>query len=141
MLVRRLWGTMGMTDRYVLPRWLAGYEAAWRSPGTESLAGLFTSDATYLDRPTSSPLLGWMRSSGCGRTNERAPDEVFTRPLTILAVDDPVAGGPGRSPVRGSTPPECDLWVIRFAGEGRCTWFEEWPDRPGHPHTTHGDLA
>ena len=20
-----------------------------------------------------------------------------------------------------------DLWVIRFAGDGRCTWFEKWP--------------
>ena len=20
-----------------------------------------------------------------------------------------------------------DLWVIRLAGDGRCSWFEEWP--------------
>ena len=40
-----------MTDRSTVSRWLAGYEAAWRAPGTEGLAGLFTSDATYLQSP------------------------------------------------------------------------------------------
>jgi hypothetical protein len=47
--VCRWWGTMGqMTDRSAVRRWLAGYEAAWHAPGTEGLAGLFASDATYL---------------------------------------------------------------------------------------------
>jgi hypothetical protein len=31
-----------MTDRATVLRWLADYEAAWRAPGTEALAGLFT---------------------------------------------------------------------------------------------------
>src|ERR1035438_5707389 len=54
---------------------LAGYEAAWRAPGTEGLAGLFTGDATYLQSPTNSPLLAWTRSSGGGRKKEKALDE------------------------------------------------------------------
>ena len=32
-----------------------------------------------------------------------------------------------------------DLWVIRFAGDGRCTWFEEWPFWPGKPYAEPGE--
>jgi hypothetical protein len=39
-----------MTDRATVLRWLAGYEAAWRAPGTEALASLFAADASYLSR-------------------------------------------------------------------------------------------
>ena len=34
-----------------------------------------------------------------------------------------------------------DLWVIRFAGDGRCTWFEEWPYWPEKPHAEPDDPA
>jgi hypothetical protein len=27
-----------------------------------------------------------------------------------------------------------DLWVMRFASDGRCAWFEEWPFWPEQPH-------
>ena len=26
-----------------------------------------------------------------------------------------------------------DLWIVRFAGDGRCTSFEEWPFWPEQP--------
>jgi len=26
-----------------------------------------------------------------------------------------------------------DLWVLRFAADGRCSSFEEWPFAPGQP--------
>ena len=26
-----------------------------------------------------------------------------------------------------------DLWVIQLTGDGRCTWFEEWPSGLGSP--------
>ena len=38
--------------------WLAGYEAAWRAPGTAGLARLFTEDATYLQSPYEQPVTG-----------------------------------------------------------------------------------
>ena len=28
-----------------------------------------------------------------------------------------------------------DLWVIRFASDGLCAAFEEWPFWPAQPHT------
>jgi hypothetical protein len=37
-----------MTDRTTVSRWLAAYEAAWRAPGTDQLADMFTEDASYL---------------------------------------------------------------------------------------------
>ena len=49
---------MQVTDRAMVSRWLAGYEAAWRAPGTEGLAGLFTGDATYLQSPYVQPVTG-----------------------------------------------------------------------------------
>ncbi len=27
-----------------------------------------------------------------------------------------------------------DLWIVRFAPDGRCAAFEEWPFWPGQPH-------
>ncbi len=45
-------------DRALVARWLAGYEAAWRAPGTEGLTTLFTSNATYSQSPYEQPLTG-----------------------------------------------------------------------------------
>jgi ketosteroid isomerase-like protein len=47
-----------VTDRVTVSRWPAGYEAAWRAPGTGSLASLFTGDATYLQSPYEQPVTG-----------------------------------------------------------------------------------
>jgi ketosteroid isomerase-like protein len=115
-----------MTDRAMVSRWLAGYEAAWRAPGTESLAGLFTADATYLMSPYDQPVTGL---DAIGRLWERerdGPDEVFTLVTDILAVDGPVAVV--RAEVHYGNPVQefRDLWVIRLDDDGRCTWFEEW---------------
>jgi len=37
-----------VTDRATVSRWLAAYEAAWRTLGTGDLADLFTAGAIYL---------------------------------------------------------------------------------------------
>jgi ketosteroid isomerase-like protein len=142
-LACRLWGTMGqVTDRSAVRRWLAGYEAAWRAPGTESLAGLFASDAIYLQSPYEQPVTGLDAIGRMWEDEREGPEEIFTLATEILAVDGPVAvvraevcyGDPPRQEYR-------DLWVIRLADDGRCTWFEEWPYWPGLSHAAHGDLA
>ena len=38
-------------DRAQLKDWLAGYERAWRTPGTEVLGELFVDDASYRTSP------------------------------------------------------------------------------------------
>lgn len=130
-----------MTDRATMSRWLAGYEAAWRTPGTEGLADLFTQDATYLKSPYEQPVTGLESIKRMWDEEREGPDEVFTLTTDIIAVDGPTAVV--RVEVRYGDPPVQeyrDLWVIRLAGDGRCTWFEEWPYWPGRPYTR-DDLA
>jgi SnoaL-like domain len=129
-------------DRAVVGQWLASYEAAWRTPGTNGLAGLFTSNATYSQSPYEQPVTGLDAIKRMWEEEREGPDEVFTMTTDIVAVDDPAAvvrvevvyGDPPRQEYR-------DLWVIRFAGDGRATWFEEWPHWPGHSHTADDDPA
>ena len=131
-----------VTDRATVSRWLAGYEAAWRSPGTEDLAGLFTADATYLQSPYHQPLAGLDAIRRMWEAEREGPDEVFTLATEILAVDGPLAvvraevgyGDPLVQEYR-------DLWVIRFACDGRSTWFEEWPFWPDRPYVAGRDAV
>jgi ketosteroid isomerase-like protein len=130
-----------VTDRALVSRWLAGYEAAWRSLGTASLAGLFTADASYLQSPYELPVTGLGAIARMWDAEREGADEVFTLATDILAVDGPVAvvraevryGNPLRQEYR-------DLWVIRLDDDGRCSWFEEWPYWPGRPFSARDDL-
>jgi ketosteroid isomerase-like protein len=136
-------GTMKqVTDRVTVSRWLAGYETAWRTPGTGDLADLFTSDAVYLQSPYEQPVNGLPAIERMWEEEREGPDEVFTLAAEILAVDGPTAvvraevhyGDPAGQEYR-------DLWVIRLAADGRCTWFEEWPYWPERPHCAPDGVA
>ena len=124
-----------MTDRATVLRWLAGYEAAWRAPGTEALASLFTADASYLQSPYAQPVTGLDAIGSMWEAQRQGPDEAFSLATDILAVDGPVAVV--RAEVRYGEP-SCqeyrDLWVIRLEEDGRCAWFEEWPFWPERQH-------
>jgi len=133
---------MQVTDRAMVSRWLAGYEAAWRTPGTEGLTSLFAGDAIYLQSPYEQPVTGLEAIRRMWEEERESPDEVFTLATDIIAVEGPVAVV--RAEVRYGDPPGQeyrDLWVIRLAGDGLCTWFEEWPYWPGRPHSAGDDLA
>jgi ketosteroid isomerase-like protein len=129
-------------DRKSVGQWLTGYEAAWRAPGTEGLAALFTSDAVYSQGPYEQPVTGLDAIKRMWEEEREAPDEVFTMTTDVVAVDDPAAVV--RAEVHYGDPPVQeyrDLWVVRFADDGRCTWFEEWPYWPGHSYTSDDDSA
>jgi ketosteroid isomerase-like protein len=124
-----------MTDRTTVNRWLAAYEAAWRAPGTGPLESLFTTDASYLQSPYDPPVTGLDAIARMWDAERDGPDEVFTLSTDIVAVDGPVAVV--RAEVRYGDPVTQeyrDLWIIRFAGDGRSTHFEEWPFWPEQPH-------
>jgi ketosteroid isomerase-like protein len=131
-----------MTDRATVNRWLAGYEAAWRAPGTEGLAGIFTQDASYRHSPYEQPAVGLDAIRRMWEQDRDGPDEVFTLATEIVAVDGPAAvvraevryGDPVRQEYR-------DLWLLRLADDGRCSWFEEWPYWPERPYTAPADPA
>jgi ketosteroid isomerase-like protein len=111
--------------------WLAGYEKAWRSPGTSQLETLFTPDATYSLEPYTEPVTGLAAIAAMWETERDGPAEVFRMTSEVVAVDGQLAvvrvevkyGNPVHQEFR-------DLWVIRFAADGRCAVFEEWPFAP-----------
>jgi len=118
-------------DRQALENWVARYERAWRSPGTASLLELFTPDISYLPSPWADPHEGLDAVERFWEAERDGPDEEFEMSSEVVAVDGPVAvvrvfvdyGAPGHSRWR-------DLWVMRFADDGRCSSFEEWPFAP-----------
>jgi ketosteroid isomerase-like protein len=125
-----------VTDRAAVSRWVEGYEAAWRSPGTAALAGLFSDDASYLQSPYEDPAAGLDAIAQMWARERDGPDEVFTLTTEILAVDGPIAVV--RAEVRYGDPVHQeyrDLWVLRLGEDGRCLQFEEWPYWPGRPYS------
>jgi ketosteroid isomerase-like protein len=129
-----------MTERDSVHKWLAGYETAWRTKGTAGLAALFTEDASYLQSPYDKAVTGLAAIGRMWEREREGPDEVFTLATEIIAVDGPVAVV--RAEVSYGDPPTQqyrDLWVIRFAGDGRSERFEEWPFWPEQPHAESAD--
>lgn len=112
--------------------WVARYEQMWRSAGTERLRDLFTEDASYRMSPYEEPAVGLAAIAELWERERQGPGEEFEMTHEVLAVDGDTAvvrvevqyGGPDRLQYR-------DLWVLRFAPDGRCREFEEWPFWPG----------
>ena len=125
-------------DRDRVERWVAGYETAWRHPGTDQLADLFAPDVVYRPSPWAEPLVGLAAVAEFWEAERDGPDEGFDLSTEIVAVDGATAvvrlaveyHEEERSRWR-------DLWVLTFGADGRCAAFEEWPFAPsqsdGHP--------
>jgi hypothetical protein len=112
--------------------WVAAYERVWRTPGTEQVGGLFTDDATYLVSPWAEPLRGIaaIRDLWDPEDETEAP---FTMTSEVVAVDGPTAVVRVSVDYQASGDRWRDLWVLRFAADGRCAAFEEWPFAPDQP--------
>jgi uncharacterized protein (TIGR02246 family) len=111
--------------------WIDRYERAWRAAGTDGLRDLFTDDATYLQGPYEQPRSGLAEIAEMWDEEREGPDEVFTMRSEVIAVDGDT--GVARIEVRYGEPVRReyrDLWVMRFAEDGRCSHFEEWPFWP-----------
>lgn len=127
-------GTIEDMDRAAVGWWVGEYERAWRTPGTDALPALFTPDVSYLPSPWAAPLEGLGALARFWEAERKGPDEEFVMSSEVVAVEGASAvvrvfvdyGEPGHSRWR-------DLWVLRFADDGRCSVFEEWPFSPGQP--------
>jgi hypothetical protein len=116
--------------------WLARYERAWRTAGTEPLRGLFVEDATYRMSPYEEPVSGLSGIGEMWEAEREGPNEVFTMASEIVAVDGDTAvvrvevayGKPITREYR-------DLWIVRFSDDGRAVAFEEWPFWPERPYS------
>ena len=121
-----------VTDEQLLA-WVDGYERAWRAVGTEGLRELFTDDAEYLVTPYDEPVFGLDAIRVMWDEDRDGPDEVFTMTREVVACSGDT--GVARVHVRYGDPlvqEYLDLWVVRFAADGRAARFEEWPFWPTH---------
>src|ERR1700754_4104493 len=111
--------------------WIEDYEQVWRTPGTDALASIFTEDASYSQGPYQEPVLGL---ADIGRMWEEAREgaaEPFTMTSSIGAVEGDTAVVRVEVHYAEPSPHEYrDLWVMRFAPDGRCREYEEWPFAP-----------
>jgi ketosteroid isomerase-like protein len=120
-----------MATREQVEEWLAGYERAWRTPGTAAVSELFAEDASYRMGPYEEPALGLAAIGALWEDEREGPDEAFTMESEILAVEGDTAVV--RVEVRYGPPTEAeyrDLWLIRFGADRTCVDFEEWPFWP-----------
>jgi len=121
-----------IVSRERVDAWIERYERAWRTAGTEPLGELFTVDATYRMSPYEEPAAGLEAIAALWERERKGPDEAFEMRHEVVAVEADTAvarvevqyGGPDRLQYR-------DLWIVRFAADGRCREFEEWPFWPG----------
>ena len=91
-------------------------------------------DASYLASPWAQPLQGLEAIGRFWEAERVSADEAFTMSSDVVAVDEATAvvrivveyGASRDKRWR-------DPWVLRFATDGRCSRFEEWPFSPGQP--------
>ena len=126
-------------DRAQLAGWVERYERAWRTPGTEALAELFTPDASYSTAPYEEPYRGLQAIGAMWEAERAGPDEQFEMTSEVVAVDGDtgvarieVTYGAGDEQVRMRRQRQeyRDLWVVRLNDAGLCFHFEEWPFWP-----------
>ena len=122
---------LGVSSRRRAEDWVAAYERVWRSAGTEALAELFVADATYSMGPFEEPAVGLAAIAELWERERQGPDEEFEMTHDVVAAEGDVAVV--RVEVRYGPPRHLhyrDLWIVRFAADGGCREFEEWPFWP-----------
>jgi hypothetical protein len=120
-------------------QWVAEYERAWREGDVSGVTRLFTDEARYRPSPYAEPRVGhaeiqafWLDDAG--------------RTFSVLAEPVAVEGRHAvvRLDVRYVAPVAQeyrDLWVLRFAPDGRVEDFEEWAYWPDKPYVAEADTA
>ncbi len=118
--------------------WVETYERAWRSQDVESIERLFTPSAAYLRSPYDKPMVGHPAIREFWVVDDDG--SVFAMAARVVAVDglDAVV----RVKVEYGDPVHqeyLDLWVLRFADDGRVEHFEEWAYWPEKPYAVSDD--
>ena len=116
-------------------KWVGQYERAWRDGDTEAVAALFSDDAAYR-----AVAVRAVRGSGTTRSGGFWLDDPGTSVL-----DERSSRRRRRRRRRSSVSTCCtqtpteqeyrDLWLLRFAPDGRVADFEEWAYWPGKPYS------
>ncbi|MGQ0823912.1 MAG: YybH family protein [Actinomycetota bacterium] len=117
-------------DHAPVRAWIDTYERAWRTAGTDTLAALFTDDATYSMEPYDTPARGLDAIAALWERERQGCDEVFTMSAQIVAAEGNTAVARVEVRYQRNQQQYRDLWIMRFAPDGRCAAFEEWPFWP-----------
>ena len=111
-----------MTEK--LTNWMNGYLRAWESNDPDDVRALFAPHAKYLYEPFGTPFEGqetivteWLKRA------DEPGDASFT--WAPLVETDDVSIIQGEARYKGDRN-YSNLWVIRFADDGRATEFTEW---------------
>jgi ketosteroid isomerase-like protein len=114
-------------------RWVDGYIDAWRAEDPQGVERLFTEDARYRRSPYEKSNVGhdaikafWLADAGESFAVRAVPVAVDGQSAVVRL--DVAYGDPAQQEYR-------DLWVLRFADDGRVSDFEEWAYWPGKPYT------
>jgi len=119
-------------ERADVEAWIANYERAWRTAGIDPLDELFTDGASYRMSPYEEPARGLAAIGELWERERVGAEEKFELSSELVAIDGDTAVA--RIEVAyGAGAEYRDLWVMRFAPDGRCQEFEEWPFWPGQP--------
>ena len=113
--------------------WVRGYERAWREGDVTAVDRLFTEDARYRRSPYEASEVGHAAIRAFWREDDGETFTVTAEPVAVEGRDAVVRlevryGGPTTQEYR-------DLWVLRFADDGRVEDFEEWAYWPGKSYT------
>jgi uncharacterized protein (TIGR02246 family) len=120
-------------DRTDVERWIESYRRAWETDDASDVASLFTDDATYKPYPWPRERVGWQgRDEIVEKWIGRGDSKIGWRfEHEILAVEGDTAVVEGwTSYDRGEGEPwdeaYANVWLIRFAEDGRARQFIEW---------------
>ena len=119
-------------------RWVAEYERAWRDGDVSGVPRLFTDDARYRRSPYE-PHVGHEQIQAFWLDDHGRTFSVVAEPVAVEGRDAVV-----RLEVRyGDLVPQeyRDLWVLRFATDGRVEDFEEWAYWPGRGYSADAETA
>ena len=110
-------------------RWVAEYERAWREGDLAGVEQLFTEDAHYRPSPYEESEIGHEAIQAFWLDDEGTEFTVSAEPVAVEGHNAVVRvevhyGGPVHQEYR-------DLWVLRFADDGRVEDYEEWAYWPG----------
>jgi ketosteroid isomerase-like protein len=126
-------------DRDGVMRWVAEYERAWRSGDLDGVPRLFTDDATYRTSPYEEPKVGSAGIQAFWLDDEGRTFTVTAEPVAVEGRDAVVRLEVSyRHPVAQEYR---DLWVLRFAPDGRVEALEEWAYWPGRKYSADADAA
>ncbi|WP_120339798.1 nuclear transport factor 2 family protein [Cryobacterium soli] len=107
-----------------LAEWMSAYVAAWASNEPDEIRALFSDDARYRTEPYAEPWVGpekiidgWLHlADGPGTFDFDWEAVAVTPEVSVIQGTTRYATGPVYS----------NLWVIRFAPDGRASEFTEW---------------